>query len=110
MEMPLMTLQREIQGKKSFRLISGEEVPPASLEKYVGTYPQRGNKHCFLLGKLSYCGFFDWYSSREETLVFLEVEKIEDPKIIFKMEGLTLTSVLTHDRINTYREQKHVHL
>jgi len=50
-----------------------------------------------LLSKLSNCGFFDWYSSREH-----HWEKIQDPKIIFTMEDLTQCGIEVTDDWDGY--------
>ena len=82
----VMTLQREIQGKKPFKLILGEEVPSASLEKLhriLQHIPKETIKTIYFLSKLAYCGFFSWCSTE-----FYRFRKKKDPKIIFTMEDL----------------------
>ena len=78
----IMTLQRERKGKKPYELVLVEEVPSASVEKLhrmLEHIPKEAIITVFILSRLAFLSFFDWYS---------EDHYWKDPKIIFTMENL----------------------
>jgi len=98
----VMNLQRENNSKKPFKLISGKEVPLASGEKLhriLEHIPKEAIKDVYLLSKLAYCGFLDWYISREPDDFFIQKR---DPKIIFTMEDLTQCGIEVTDDWDGY--------
>jgi len=102
----VMNLQRENQGKKLFKLISGEKVPLAIVEKLhriLEHIPKEAIKDVYLLSKLAYRGFFDWYISRELNYLF----KDKDPKVIFTMEDLIQCGIEVTDDWDGYGLLKH---
>ena len=59
-----------------------------SLKKMLPGIPINAIGTVFLLCKLSFCGFFDWYTDMQEEDKFGDEKKWKDPKIIFTMEDL----------------------
>jgi len=67
----VMALQREITGKKPFKLISNEEVSSTNVEKLIGMLehiPKETIKEVCLLSKLAYCGFYNSRGGRIQKL------------------------------------------
>ncbi|XP_065887218.1 protein NLRC3-like isoform X2 [Dysidea avara] len=78
----IMTLQRERKGKNPYELVLVEEAPSASVEKLhrmLEHIPKEAIRTVFILSRLAFRSFFDWYS---------EDHYWKDPKIIFTMENL----------------------
>jgi len=55
--------------------------------------PKEAVRTVFVLSRLAYCGFFDWYISREETTIFGKTKRWKDPKIIYTKEDLTQCNI-----------------
>ncbi|XP_065888160.1 NACHT, LRR and PYD domains-containing protein 12-like isoform X2 [Dysidea avara] len=86
----VMILQRQVKKEKiSFCLHVA--LPTANEEllcKLFNGIPKQAVRTIFVLSKLANCGFFNWYSDKEEETRYGWTEKWKDPKIIFTMEDL----------------------
>jgi len=83
----VMTVQRQV--RKKILVCLHVALPAANEEKLyklLNGIPKEPVKTIFVLSRLAYCGFFDWYSEKES---FARTKKWKDPKIIFTVEDLT---------------------
>jgi len=94
----VMTVQR--QAMKKIPVCLHVTLPAAieeMLHKQFNGTPKESVKTIFLLGKLAYCGFFDWYSNKEGYRNYTWTNKWKDPKIIFTKDDLTQCDIETAD-------------
>ena len=81
------TLQREIvkeDKKYALSCVATRAANSENLKKILPGIPKDTIGTVFLLCRLSYCGFFNWYTHTNIN----DNEKLKDPKIIFTMEDL----------------------
>jgi len=82
----VMTLQRQIKkenARKPLSLATAEAVE--TLHRMLKGIPKETVATVFLLSRMAFCGFFNWYSSHEDE----EIDFIRrDPKIIFTVDDL----------------------
>ena len=92
----VMILQREIVKEDKKSMCSSVSLPAAnseSLKKLLPGIPISAIGTVFLLCRLSFCGFFGWYTNKKEEDWFGDEKKWKDPKIIFTVEDLTRCGV-----------------
>jgi len=84
-----MTLQRQVRKENERKQVCSTVAAANSVEeklyKVLAGVPKEAVRTLLLLCKLSYCGFFDWYSDRMEDDGWI---KWKDPKIIFTVADL----------------------
>jgi len=90
----VMILQRQFDKENENKpLCSSVKIPAVNKEMLCRTLkciPMKAAEMLLVLSKLAYCGFFYWYSSKEEQGYFKKrTRKWKDPKIIFTTEDLT---------------------
>ena len=105
----VMILQRE--DKKT--ACSGASLTAAnseSLKKMLPGIPINAIGTVFLLSRLSFCGFFDWYTEEsEEDLRYPEVQ-LKNPKIIFTMADLAQCGIEVTSEFDGFGLLKATHL
>ena len=87
----VMILQREVvkgDNKCIFSDVSLAAANREALKKMLPGIPVNAIGIIFLLCKLSFCGFFDWYTDMQEEDKFGDEKKWKDPKIIFTTDDL----------------------
>ena len=105
----VMMLQR--QAKKS--VCSGASLTAAnseSLKKMLPGIPINAIGTVFLLCRLSFCGFFDWYTDKSEEDWFGDEKKWKDPKIIFTMADLAQCGIEVTSEFDGFSLLKATHL
>ena len=105
----VMILQRE--DKKS--VCSGAPLTTAnyeSLKKMLPGIPINAIGTVFLLCKLSFCGFFDWYTDKMEKNFLGCEKKWKDPKIIFTMADLAQCGIEVTSEFDGFGLLKATHL
>ena len=89
----VMIVQRQVK-KEKITFCLQVALPAANEEllcKLFNGIPKQAVRTIFVLSKLAYCSFFDWYSDKKEQMGegdFTWTKKWKDPKIIFTMEDL----------------------
>ena len=83
----VMILKRE-GGVKKMVTSGALAANSESLKKMLPEIPVDAIGTVFLLCKLSYCGFFNWYTDMQEEDKFGDEKKWKDPKIIFTIADL----------------------
>ena len=86
----VMTLKRHIEKKRntySGDTAASTEANYESLKKLLPDIPLNAIGTVFLLCRLSFCGFFDWYADMEEDM-YGDETRLRDAKIIFTSEDL----------------------
>ena len=105
----VMILQRE--DEKTVR--SGASLTAAnieSLKKMLPGIPINAIGTVFLLCRLSFCGFFDWYTDKSEKRSLGQVKKWKDPKIIFTMTDLAQCGIEVTSEFDGFSLLKATHL
>ena len=105
----VMILQRE--DKKS--VCSGASLTAAncgSLKKMLPGIPINAIGTVFLLCRLSFCGFFDWYTDKSEKYSYGGEKKWKDPKIIFTMADLAQCGIEVTSEFDGFGLLKATHL
>ena len=105
----VMILQRE--DKKT--VCSGASLTAAnseSLKKMLPGIPISAIGIVFLLCRLSFCGFFDWYTDKSEKDWIGREKKWKDPKIIFTMADLAQCGIEVTSEFDGFSLLKATHL
>ena len=87
----VMILQREVVKGDEKWVCSGVSLTAENregLKKMLPGISLNAIGTVFLLCKLSFCGFFDWYTDMQEEDIFGDEKRWKDPKIIFTVEDL----------------------
>ena len=105
----VMILQREDQKS----ICSGASLTAAnseSLKKMLPGIPINAIGAVYLLCRLSFCGFFDWYTDKTEKTFFGREKKWKDPKIIFTMADLAQCGIEVTSEFDGFGLLKATHL
>ena len=105
----VMILQR--QARKT--MCSGASLTAANSEtfkKLLGGIPINAIGTVFLLCRLSYNGFFEWYADTSEKEMYGNKKKQKDPKIIFTMADLAQCGIEVTSEFNGFGLLKATHL
>ena len=105
----VMILQRE--DKK--RVSSGASLSAAnreSLKTMLPGIPISAIGTVFLLCRLAFCGFFDWYTDKSEKYRYCVEKSRKDPKIIFTMADLTQCGIKVTSEFDGFSLLKATHL
>ena len=102
----VMILQRE--DKKSGASLTAADSE--SLKEMLPGIPINAIGTVFLLCKLSFCGFFDWYTDKSEKDRLGREKKWKDPKIIFTMADLARCGIEVTSEFDGFGLLKATHL
>ena len=105
----VMILQR--QARKT--VCSGASLTAAnseSLKKMLPGIPINAIGTVFLLCRLSFCGFFDWYTDESGADRYGNERKWKDPKIIFTMADLAQCGIEVTNEFDGFGLLKATHL
>ena len=105
----VMILQRE-DKKTVFPGASLTAANSESLKKMLPGIPINAIGTVFLLCRLSFCGFFDWYTDKSEEDRYGDVKKWKDPKIIFTMADLAQCGIEVTSEFDGFSLLKATHL
>ena len=86
----IMIIQRQLKKECEKPLFLPTAIPVATEEmlyKLLNGVPKDAVRTVFVLSRLAYCGFFEWYSNKEEKGRYF-VNQWKDPKIIFTTKNL----------------------
>ena len=106
----VMALQREVEKDNENIVCPRVSLTPAyseSLKKMLPGVPINAIGTIFLLFRLSFCGFFDWYT---EKYSHSQEKKYKDPKIIFTMEDLAQCGIEVTSEFDGFGLLKATHL
>ena len=105
----VMILQR--QAKKAVcPRVSLTAADSESLKKMLPHIPINAIGIVFLLCRLSFCGFFDWYTDKSEKDQRGNKKKWKDPKIIFTMADLAQCGIEGTNEFDGFSLLKATHL
>ena len=80
------------------------------LKKMLPGIPINAIGTVFLLCRVSFCGFFDWYTDKSEKYLLGQEKKWKDPKIIFTMADLTQCGIEVTSEFDGFSLLKATHL
>ena len=109
----VMTLQREAKKEDKNIVCPRVSLTAAnseSLKKMLPGIPINAIGTVFLLCRLSFCGFFDWYTDKSEKDRYGDVKKWKDPKIIFTMADLAQCGIEVISEFDGFGLLKATHL
>ena len=109
----VMILQREIEKEDKNIVCLRVSLTAANIErlkKMLPGIPINAIGTVFLLSRLSFCGFFDWYTDKCEKGMYGNKKKQKDPKIIFTMADLAQCGIEVTSEFDGFGLLKATHL
>ena len=106
----VMLLQRHTMKEDKSSFVSLTAANSESLMKMLPGIPFNTKGTVILLCKLSFHGFFDWYTDMKEKDMRGREKKWKDPRIIFTMEDLIQCGIEVTSKFDGYGLMKATHI